>query len=249
MTFRSGVMSFRSGVMTSGSGVPTLRSGLLRSVWDAIVAVLLAPACAACRKPLDRPTRGVVCEGCWNAIALVRPGEEMRAQSGQAATLSAVRAVGLYEGSLRGIVHALKYDGRRSVARRLGGLMREHAADVLCGADAVVPVPLHRRRQRARGFNQAAELGGHLGLPVCHALRRVRSTPSQTDLPADERHANVRGAFAPARRVDVRGRCLVLVDDVTTTGATLEACARVLRDAGAREVRAVTAALVASRPR
>ncbi len=154
-------------------------------------------------------------------------------------------AVGLYDGSLRDIVHALKYDGRRSVARRLGALMRERGADVLDGADAVVPVPLHRRRLRARGFNQAAELGRHLGLPLRHALRRVRATPSQTDLPAGERHANVRGAFALARRIDVRGARLVLVDDVSTTGATLDACARVLREAGAEDVRALTAARVA----
>lgn len=160
-----------------------------------------------------------------------------------------MRAAGLYDGSLREIVHALKYDGRRSVARRLGALMREHGGDVLAGADAVVPVPLHRRRLRARGFNQAAELGRHLGLPLCHALRRIRATPSQTDLPAGERHANVRGAFTLARRIDVSGTCLVLVDDVSTTGATLEACARVLCEAGAREVRAVTAARVVSRPR
>jgi ComF family protein len=125
-------------------------------------------------------------------------------------------------------------------------MMCEHGTDVLAGADAAVPVPLHRRRLRTRGFNQAAELARHLRLPLCHALRRVRATPSQTDLPAAERHANVRNAFALARRVDVRGKCLVLVDDVSTTGATLEACARVLRDAGAREVRAVIAARVVS---
>jgi ComF family protein len=125
--------------------------------------------------------------------------------------------------------------------------MRSSGAAVLQGADAAVPVPLHRRRQRARGFNQAADLARHLDLPVAPLLRRVRATPSQTTLPAAERRANMRGAFALSRRTSVSGMRLVLVDDVSTTGATLEACASVLKDAGAIEVRAITAARVESR--
>jgi len=126
--------------------------------------------------------------------------------------------------------------------------MRVSGADLVGGADVAVPVPLHRSRQRSRGFNQAADLARHLGLPVRAALRRVRATPSQTDLPAARRHANVRDAFAMRRGQDVRGLRIVLVDDVCTTGATLEACARVLRDGGATQVSALTAARVASRP-
>jgi ComF family protein len=157
--------------------------------------------------------------------------------------------VGAYEGSLRAIVHALKYDRRITLAGPLAALMREHGRDALDGSDAVVPVPLHRRRRRARGFNQAEELAKLLGPPCVDALRRTRFTRSQIDLPEAERQANVRNAFAPARRADVRGLCVVLVDDVCTTGATLEACAAVLRHAGAREVRALTAARVPARPR
>jgi ComF family protein len=110
-----------------------------------------------------------------------------------------------------------------------------------------VPVPLHRARKRARGFNQAAEIARHLPLAVSHALTRVRATPSQTDLPAAKRHANVRNAFAVRRGVDLRGLVVVLVDDVSTTGATLDACARVLVQSGAREVRALTVARVVTR--
>ena len=126
--------------------------------------------------------------------------------------------------------------------------MREQGGDVLAGAAIAVPVPLHWRRARARGFNQAAELAAALGVPVVRALERTRATSSQTGLPAGRRHANVRGAFALRRGIDVRGLSVVLVDDVATTGATLEACARVLLAAGAREVMAITAARVASRP-
>jgi ComF family protein len=159
------------------------------------------------------------------------------------------RAIGPYDGTLRAVVHALKYDGRRSLARPLARLMAKSGADLLAGADFVSPVPLHRARARSRGFNQAEEMARHLGVPVVHALRRIRRTPSQTDLPAARRHANVRGAFAMARRARVGGAVVVLIDDVSTTGATLEACARVLLEAGASEVRALTAARVVSRSR
>jgi ComF family protein len=156
------------------------------------------------------------------------------------------RAVGAYDGSLRAIVHALKYEGRRSLARPLATFMRTRGADVLGGADCVVPVPLHPSRRRERGFNQAADLARHLGLPTCNALARIRETRTQTDLPADARHRNVSGAFALAPRAAARvsERVIVLVDDVSTTGATLEACALVLKEAGAKEVRALTAARV-----
>ncbi|MEO7275451.1 MAG: phosphoribosyltransferase family protein [Vicinamibacterales bacterium] len=86
-----------------------------------------------------------------------------------------------------------------------------------------------------------------LGRPWQNAIRRTRSTPSQTDLPAAQRHRNVRDAFALRRRAEVSGRVVLVVDDVSTTGATLEACARVLRAAGAREVRALTVARVVTR--
>jgi ComF family protein len=144
-------------------------------------------------------------------------------------------------------VHALKYDRRPTLARHLALRMRIAGAAVLEGADLAVAVPLHRSRERARGFNQARELARHLGLPVAAALVRTRRTPPQADLPAARRHANVRGAFACKPGVPVTGRTIVLVDDVSTTGATLNACARVLLDAGAAEVRALTAARAALR--
>lgn len=157
------------------------------------------------------------------------------------------RAIGQYDGALRSIVHALKYDGRRSLAKPLGALMRERGADMIAGALYAVPVPLHPRRRRMRGFNQAADLAAHLGLPVCAALRRVRATAPQADLPAARRHANVRGAFAATRAARrLAGATVVLVDDVSTTGATLDACARALKTAGVAEVRAITAARVAT---
>lgn len=152
---------------------------------------------------------------------------------------------GIYDGALRAILHAYKYDRRPSLARPLAALMRPACAEVLDGADGCVPVPLHWRRRWQRGFNQADELARYLGLPVLAALRRTRHTLAQASLHAHERQANVRGVFAVRRRFrhgGLDGLSVVLVDDVITTGATLRACALVLREAGAREVRAATAA-------
>ena len=235
---------------------------------DALLAVLLAPDCAVCGTVLDAPTRGAVCPACWRAVRRITPpvchrcGDPLAAGEPDApppercrrcrrpqALILQRRAAGPYEGALRRLVHALKYEQRHSLAPPLGRLMRESGSDVLAVADCAVAVPLHPRRRRARGFNQAAALAEQLGLPVVDALRRTRATAPQTELPAGQRRRNVRGAFAPARRfgfrrggAGVEGASVLLVDDVTTTGATLEACARVLRRAGAREVRALTLA-------
>ncbi|MBE3135100.1 MAG: ComF family protein [Acidobacteria bacterium] len=246
-----------------------------RRAADGLLAVLVAPRCAACGHLLDTPTSGPVCDACWAAVRPLTPpvcevcGDALpswrsvslrasacaRCRRG-ARTITRSRAVGAHEGALRTIIHALKYDRRRSIAPRLAVLIRNAGVDVLSGSDCAVPVPLHWRRRRSRGFNQAADLAAHLGLPVCHVLRRRRWTRPQVDLPASRRHGNVKDAFAMARprwpwrsRKEalraVRDRCVVLVDDVSTTGATLEACARVLKAAGAREIRALTVARVA----
>lgn len=164
--------------------------------------------------------------------------------------VDAARSVGPYEGALRDIVHAFKYEARRTLAPALGSMMREAGSDLLAGAACAVPVPLHPWRRFRRGFNQSADLARSLGLPVVHALWRMRATAPQTGLPAAGRHRNVRGAFSVSpllsRRVHrtlIADRAVVLVDDVRTTGATLDACARALKAVGAAEVRTLTVAL------
>lgn len=257
---------------------------VVRTSIDALLAVTLAPACAACALPLEHPGAGPVCAGCWSRVRLTalpccdRCGEGLaswrlyaaldgtcRPCRNSASPVDRRRAVGPYAGTLRDIVHALKYDGHRSLGRGLAELMRTHCREMLDGVDLVVPVPLHRSRERERGFNQAAAIARHLGVPVVHALVRRRRTMSQTGLPADRRHVNVRGAFAlrssvmdgliarlagareTVSRRAVHDRCVLLVDDVATTGATLEACATALKAAGARDVRALTAARAEAR--
>jgi len=216
---------------------------------------------------------GSVCDACWRSVhAFAAPDREPGphatgtvdvgdAQAGRAGTaIDFAAAVGEYDGTLREIIHALKYGRRRSIARRLGRLMREQGAGLLAGSDVAVPVPLHPARRRSRGFNQASLLARELGRPVVEALRRTRHTRRQVDMRAEARLLNVSGAFALRRRdrwkMRWRGRphplaglTVVLVDDVCTTGATLEACARELKAAGAVSVGALTAARVSTRPR
>jgi ComF family protein len=195
---------------------------------EAVLTATLAPRCVACARVLDAPLDGPVCPLCWH---------EARC------------AAGRYDGALREVIHAFKYEGRRSLALPLGAILKAGAAESLAGADCAVPVPLYPWRRLQRGFNQAADLAGALDLPVVHALWRTRATAPQTGLTAGERRRNVGGAFRLSPLLSDRTHVtrisdcvVVLVGDVMTTGATMEACAGVLRNAGAREVRIATVA-------
>jgi len=236
----------------------------VRHIADALVSVAIAPRCAACARVLDAPTNGPVCDVCWSAIGPIAPplcltcGDPLPSwrvltvAEGLCARCRRVRpafdcarAAGDYDGSLRAIVHAFKYDGRRSLAKPLAAMMRAQGTALLDDADFVVPVPLHPWRRLRRGFNQAHELARCLEIPVLAALWRVKATQPQTGLRPAQRRRNVRAAFRISPLVDgarLNGTRVVLVDDVRTTGATLDACARVLKEAGVREVRALTAA-------
>ena len=161
------------------------------------------------------------------------------------------RAAVRYDDVAREAVHALKFGGRRALAAPLGDLLAEislpEAPDG--GPHLVVPVPLHRRRERDRGFNQAVllarRLGDAWGIPVClDALARTVETAPQTELTATARRANVRDAFRLRRPELVAGRHTVLVDDIFTTGSTVSACARRLREGGASTVGVLTVARV-----
>lgn len=227
-----------------------------------------APACAACRRPLGLTRLGPVCHECWSAIRTISPpwcdrcGEPLRSWrriSGPDVTcprcrahpphFDCARACGLYDGALRHIIHALKYRGHQSLSAPLGVLMRETGRDLLGHADVVVPVPLHPWRRLTRGFNQADRLACALGRPVWRPLVRRRLGAPQATLSGERRRANVRDAYGVSRAVrwTLRAppRAVVLVDDVMTTGATLDACSQVLRDAGVEWIAALTVARTA----
>ncbi len=230
---------------------------------DPVLAVVFPSACPACGRLLAHPGRGPLCEPCWASLprhhaAACRCGLPLAAGLGTCGRcrrgrqlFSAGASLGPYEGTLRVVLHELKYAGRRRAAGRLAeALLAEPAVRALVAtSDVIVPVPLHPRRLRERGFNQAAllahEIARRAGRPACpDALVRRLDTVPQAGLTAAARRRNVQGAFAVRRKASVAGRTVTLVDDVLTTGATVLACARQLTDAGAREVRLVTVARV-----
>lgn len=192
---------------------------------------LTPPWCDRCGVPVTSAVDGP-CPAC----AITRPPFDY------------ARAACVYAGAMREAVHALKFDGRRSLARPLGDLMFERAGRFdVDPPDAIVPVPLARARERERGFNQARLLADRLGEKLGVRVRpgwlvRLRPTTPQSELSAPDRHANVDGAFAAAPTV--RDCHVVVVDDVVTTGATVAECARALRRAGARRVGVLAVARV-----
>jgi ComF family protein len=155
---------------------------------------------------------------------------------------------GPYGGTARRSLHALKYDGEQRLAGPLGRLLADRWRRVGVGGDLLVPVPVHAARRRDRGFDQAEllarEAGRELGLPVVDALARTERTGAQHELGRSARQANVSRVFtvAPSRRSELAGRWAILVDDVSTTGATLAACASALYTAGAAAVSALALA-------
>ena len=216
------------------------------AVLGQLLDLVFPPRCAACGEPAEA---GPFCPICAEAVDPVPPGCARCGLPGPDVACGAclvrppafdeARAGGLFGGPLADAVHALKYRGRPSLARPLGAWLAARVP--LPPGAAVVPVPLGRRRRRERGYDQAALLARALsraaGAPCLRvALERVRETAPQVGRDREARARNVLGAFA-AR--GVAGRDLVLVDDVVTTGATADACARALLAAGARSVTVV----------
>lgn len=180
-----------------------------------------------------------------------RGGGACRACAGRDLGVARTVVVGPYERTLRLLVRRLKYGGRASLARPLGALLAARVAAARLGADVLVPVPLDPGRERRRGFNQAEliarEIAWRTGLPVAaRALARVKPTPALYGRSVAERFEVVGDAFAVAEPARIRGRRVLIVDDVLTTGATLSACAEACRKAGAVEI---FAACVARRER
>lgn len=160
----------------------------------------------------------------------------------------AARALARYEGGVRTTIHRFKYRRQTILAKPLGMVMAEHGRRLLPvrGYDLIVPVPLHRDRLRERGYNQSAMLARHIGRcwnvrVDCTGLQRVRPTPPQVTLARKERAMNVRGAFSWAGK-PIKGQQVLLVDDVMTSGSTMNECARVLKRAGAALVDALALA-------
>jgi len=205
--------------------------------------------------PVGRPARPWVrleepfCSRCAEPYARHAPGEFLCSNcAGRRWSLGRVRAAYRAVGTVREVILRFKYQREYSLRPWLGRWMRDGFRQYYSQEkwDALVPVPLHGARRRERGFNQSAEiaswLGAKVGIGVEEGLVRIKPTPPQARLRRVERLRNLRGALALAPGFDPRGRRLLLCDDVFTTGATADACARVLKQAGAEEVAALTVA-------
>lgn len=195
---------------------------------------MLCAECVARMPPAD----GARCEQCWSA-SRTSPCADCHATL---LAFESVRSAFVFDGGAREAVHRFKYQGLHALAEPMAELMLERVE--VAKIDLIVPVPLHRRRERARGYNQAAllarALATHSGARCDAAAARIRATaPLSATTRRAERLEIVRGAFQafPQR---VENRRILLVDDVITTGATLDSCAQSLLDAGARSVRCVT---------
>lgn len=239
----------------------------LRGLARAALALVYPPSCAGCGGATMDP--GALCPDCWSALRLIeaplcpRYGTPLALDPGIGALYSLraiadppvferARAVALYDDTACRMVHRLKYEDRLDLALAMGRMMAASGRELLAEADCVVPVPLHRWRLWRRRFNQAALLARPLargaGLPYePRVLARVRATRPQVGLSRAGRAENLQGAFRvpPERRGGLQGRRVLLVDDVTTTGATANAAARALMRGGAAAVDLLTFALVA----
>jgi ComF family protein len=249
---------------TEFSAVPADRKSIFarmaqfgRATLRIVLDTALPPLCASCRAPLGNP--GGLCPACWSRVAFIAPpycerlgipftydpgpGILSREAIADPPSSGRARAAVRYDDVARDLVHRLKYGDRLDLATAMGRWMARAGRELLEDADALVPVPLHWRRLWGRRFNQAAALAKVVaatgGRPVLTgALRRMRATPQQVGLSRSERAVNVQGAFAvtPDDKAAIYGKRLVLVDDVLTSGATVDTCARTLLRVGARNV-------------
>jgi ComF family protein len=202
--------------------------------------VIDSPVCTVCGRPfLDTTGDDHLCGGC-----MVRPPHFARARSWACYSTDDGE-----DHPLRSVIQRFKYGRKVSLGKPLARLMAENCADLVAPAsiDVIIPVPLHRKRLRWRGFNQsvvlAQEIGRQWRLPVdAFALLRSRETPPQTQLHEDERRRNMRRAFSTDPRRPVEDKSILLIDDVYTSGATVDECSRALLRGGAREVSVLTLA-------
>jgi competence protein ComFC len=233
---------------------------LVNNLFAGMIDLLYPPRCLLCGALGENS----LCHGCLDTLITpvplpyclrcgqIKPGAECHKCVDFEASLIRCRAVGVYDGDLADIIHQLKYRDRPMLAQPLASIMADFLvvrAEIMNDLhfDAIVPVPLHKSRERSRGYNQSERIARHLSQSLnllldTKVLQRTRSTNSQVGKLRAERLSNLESAFRadPAR---CTGKTFLLIDDVLTTGSTLNECAKALLAAGANKVYAVTLAL------
>jgi len=240
---------------------------VLAGAGAACADIIVPPCCLSCRA--RTVAHGSLCPSCWRDVQFIRPplcdilGMPLPFEVGERTVSAAAiagppaydraRAATHFSSEMRTLVHKFKYGDRQDLRGLFGRWLHDAGRDLLPGTDVIVPVPLSRWRLLWRRFNQAAVLARELSRQTGIAmdpmlLKRVRATRSQVGMTRDQRRRNVAGAFSVSRsqRHRLRGRAVLLLDDVITTGATVEACARVLKRAGAAQVNVLALAMVTS---
>lgn len=239
----------------------------VKQFFSALLDVILPPICHICHSHIPDAGKLHICSDCLAGLPPVAsplcplcgvPHEGMGGDHRCAACLTtppcfdSARAAFLYEGAIRELIHSFKYNKQSQLRYPLALLTLKGVSKFLPDYEAylIIPVPLHRSRLRQRGFNQAVLLGQvlsrQLALPMMpDALVRIRRTEPQIELSGAERRLNVKGAFAVNSHDRIKGRQILLLDDVMTTGSTMDECAKELKKAGAVTVFAVTIARTA----
>ncbi|MDZ7267155.1 MAG: hypothetical protein ONB54_07495 [candidate division KSB1 bacterium] len=235
--------------------------GAIQNLWRDFLDLIYPPSCLICAGLEVCSGNPFCCPRCWHEVeqAEIPAARYWQPETGGTAGIHGDFAAWFYRDAMVALIPSVKYHGRPALAGVLGSLaaMRLRATlsthlllPVQAESTALVPVPLHPRRQRERGFNQslliAQALGRSWGLPVLSgALQRIRFTTPQVGLSAEQRAHNLAGAFAPGRPVPPSVRRVFVVDDVLTTGATVKECAAALHLAGIEQVFAIVLARVA----
>lgn len=262
-----------AGFVTFTSHTPSTRDrppSPFRTLLDGLLNLVYPEVCLVCSTPVSRIQERGVCDDCWAKVLDLKIGPPRCCSCGlpfrstatsdgalcgdcilHAPSYSGARSYGYYAAALSGVIQGFKFGGRRNLAALLGPLLAEVFFETWRREDfdLLVPVPLHPKRRRERGYNQSelllSSLAPHVRLPRCNALARIRATPPQVGLSDAQRQENVSAAFRCRHPERVRGKRVLLVDDVMTTGATVAGAAQALLAGGAMRVSVLTVARTA----